>query len=100
MRSLAMSVMVAALSLAPLAGTAAVGSAPPSDTSVLLAQGGPPQGWWEREGRVDELRERYWRLPPPQRARYDYLEAGIRARQEAIDRARREQYQLLHWGGY
>jgi hypothetical protein len=102
MRSLSTSLMVAALSLVPLVGSAApVAMVPtlPSDTSVLLAQGGPPEGgWWEREGRPDDLRERYWHLPPPERYRYNQLEQQIRELQDRQEQLRREQRRILRWG--
>jgi hypothetical protein len=102
MRILSASFAVAALVLLPLAGSAMppAPAARPSGASVIQDQGqGQPQGWWEREGRPDELRERYWRLPPRERARYNQLEMQIRQLQEQIDQAHREQYRILRWGG-
>lgn len=100
MRILSTSFAVAALSLLPLAGSAMppAPAAAPSGAYVIQAQG-QPQGWWEREGRPDELRQRYWRLPPRERARYDRLEMQIRQLQDQIDQAHREQYRILRWGG-
>ena len=101
MRSLSLSVAIAALSLLPTvasAGLATAPSVPSSETSVLLAQGGPP-GWWEQEGRVDELRDRYWHLPPRERFRYNQLEAQIRDLEFRQQQLRREQRRILRWGG-
>lgn len=74
----------------------------------------PAQDWWEREGHADELRERYWRLPPPERARYDQLQDEInhlewrrehdgdryeaRRMFEHIEQLRHEQRRILRWG--
>jgi hypothetical protein len=100
MRSLSLSVAIAALSLLPAAAAPATApSTPPSETSVLLAQGGPPPGWWEQEGRVDELRDRYWHLPPRERFRYNQLEAQIRDLEFRQQQLRREQRRILRWGG-
>jgi len=102
MRSLSLSVAIAALSLLPglaSAAPAATPSMPSSDTAVVLAQGGPPQGWWEQEGRPDELRDRYWRLPPRERFRYDQLEQQIRDLRIRQEQLRREQRRILRWGG-
>ena len=102
MRSLSLSVAIAALSLLPAvasAGPATAQPVPSGDTSVLLAQGGPPQGWWEQEGRPDELRDRYWRLPPRERFRYDQLENQIRDLEARQQQLRREQRRILRWGG-
>ena len=102
MRSLTLSVAIAALSLLPAVASAAPAiatDASPADTAVLLAQGGPPQGWWEREGRPDELRDRYWHLPPRERFRYDQLEQQIRELQAREEQLRREQRRILRWGG-
>lgn len=101
MRFLSRPLIVAALSLLPIAGSAAPAALPtasPSHASVLLAQGGPPQGWWEQEGRQDELRQRYWRLPPPERYRYNQLEQQIRELQARQEQLRREQRRILRWG--
>ena len=104
MRSLSASLMVAALSLLPAVGSAAPAvprSPSPGDSSVVLAQyvvqGGPP-GWWEQEGRQDELRERYWHLPPRERFRYDQLEAQVRDLWIRQQQLRREQRRILRWG--
>lgn len=72
------------------------------------------QDWWERDGHADELRDRYWHLPPPERARYDDLQGKIdrlewqrehdgdryEARRifETIEQLRREQRHILRWG--
>jgi hypothetical protein len=102
MRSLSLSVAIAALSLLPAVASAAPAappSMPSSDTAVVLAQGGPPQGWWEQEGHGDELRGRYWHLPPRERIRYDQLEQQIRDLQARQEQFRREQRRILRWGG-
>ena len=100
MRLLSLSVAIAALSLLPAtAAPVTARSIPSSETSVLLAQGGPPQGWWEQEGRVDELRDRYWHLPPRERFRYNQLEAQIRDLEFRQQQLRREQRRILRWGG-
>jgi hypothetical protein len=101
MRSLSLSLAIAALSLLPAVASAAPATTlrPSSDAAVLLAQGGPPPGWWEQEGHGDELRDRYWRLPPRERFRYDQLEAQIRDLQARQEQARREQRRILRWGG-
>jgi len=100
MRSLSLSVAIAALSLLPAVASAApaITANPASaDAAVLLAQGGPP-GWWEQEGHADELRERYWRLPPPERYRYNQLEQQIRDLQSRQEQLREEQRRILRWG--
>ncbi|HEV3174580.1 MAG TPA: hypothetical protein VGZ72_01245 [Stellaceae bacterium] len=102
MRSLSLSLTIAALSLLPAVASAApatMPSMPAGDPSALLAQGGPPPGWWEQEGRPDDLRDRYWHLPPRERFRYDQLEAQIRDLQARQEQARREQRRILRWGG-
>jgi hypothetical protein len=100
MRSLSLSVAIAALSLLPAtAAPVTAPSIPSSETSVLLVQGGPPQGWWEQEGRPDELRDRYWHLPPRERFRYNQLEAQIRDLEFRQQQLRREQRRILRWGG-
>jgi len=102
MRSLSLPLAIAALSLLPVVGSAAPAATPamPSgDASVLLAQGGPPPGWWEQEGHANELRDRYWRLPPRERFRYDQLEQQIRDLQARQEQLRREQHRILRWGG-
>jgi Spy/CpxP family protein refolding chaperone len=101
MRPFFASLAVAAVSLLPVLASAAPATAPttPSDnTPVQLAQGGPPGGWWEQEDRVDELRQRYWQLPPPQRYRYNQLEAQVRDLQARQEQLRREQRRILRWG--
>ncbi|HKF70752.1 MAG TPA: hypothetical protein VKB68_03305, partial [Stellaceae bacterium] len=55
-------------------------------------------GWWEQEGRQDELRERYWRLSPPERYRYNQLEAQIRDLWVRQQQLRQEQRRILRWG--
>ena len=100
MRSLSLLVAMAALSLLPAVASAAPAIMPNSasvNSHVLLAQGGPP-GWWEQEGHADELRERYWRLPPPERYRYNQLEQQIRDLQARQDQLREEQRRILRWG--
>jgi hypothetical protein len=102
MRSLSVSLAIAALSLLPAVASAApatTSSTPASDSAVLLVQGGPPQGWWEQEGHGDELRNRYWHLPPRERFRYDHLEQQIRDMQARQEQLRREQRHILQWGG-
>jgi hypothetical protein len=97
MRSLSLSLAIAAVSLLPAVASAAPATGPVGNTSELLAQYQQPPGWWEQSGRGDEARDRYWRLSPPQRRRYDDLEAWIRQKQAQIESARREQRQLLRW---
>jgi hypothetical protein len=100
MRILSASLAVAALAVLPLAGSAAPVTAPQAKSAssrIVLVQGQEP-GWWEREGRPDELRERYWRLPPPERARYNQVEMEIRQLQARIDQLHRQQYHILRWG--
>lgn len=102
MRSLSASLMIAVVSFLPSAGSAAPAAMPsssPTDSSVLLAQGGPPPGWWEQEGRPDELRDRYWHLPPRERYHYDQLEQQIRDLEARQQQLRREQRRMLRWGG-
>ena len=107
MRSLSASLMIAALSLLPSVGSAAPAALPNQPTTsapLLLVQGGPvvvqggPPGWWEQESRQDELRERYWRLSPPERYRYNQLEAQIRDLWFRQEQLRREQRRILRWG--
>lgn len=101
MRPIVLSSIAAVIfALTPVSGFA--GSvAPPRAPSVS-----PPiilvDGWWEHEHRFNEARERYWRLPPPVLARYNRLQAEIdqlRARRaeidRRIDRALREQHEIL-----
>ena len=101
MRSLSLSLAIAAVSLLPAAASAAPGTSPSEVSSVQLVQyyqQQQPPGWWEQEGRGDELRARYWRLPPPERYRYDQLEQQIRDLQARQDQLRREQRRMLRWG--
>lgn len=101
------SLAIAALSLLPSIASAGPATTPPTATgsTVELAQQygqppgyGQPQGWWEQEGRADELRQRYWQLPPPQRYRYNQLEQQIRDLQLRQEQLRRDQRRLLRWG--
>jgi len=101
MRSLSLSLAIAAVSLVPTVASASPTTAP-NDTTLLAQyqqQYQQPPGWWEQEGRGDELRQRYWQLPPPQRARYNQLEQQIRDLQARQDQLRREQRRILRWGG-
>ncbi len=101
MRPFSASLAIIALSLLPAAASAAPitgSSTPAGDTSVRLAQYQPPPGWWEQSGRPDDLRDRYWHLPPRERYRYDQLEAQIRDLQARQDQLRREQRRILRWG--
>jgi len=99
MRSLSLSLAIAAVSLLPAVASAAPATGPSVDTSVQLVQYYQQQpGWWEQEGRPDELRERYWQLSPPQRYRYNQLEAQIRDLQARQEQLRREQRRILRWG--
>ena len=97
MRLLSASLMVASLSLLP-----SLSSAAPAPESTLLAQYQQQYqqqpGWWEQEGRQDELRERYWRLSPPERYRYNQLEAQIRDLWVRQQQLRQEQRRILRWG--
>jgi hypothetical protein len=116
MRKLSIAFGATLLAFAPV-----VGSAAPALPDVNA--GGRPavtlaQGWWEHEGRYEELRERYWRLPPRERARYNDLQLQIdrlerrqhrefregdrpEAREiaERIEHLRREQQRILRYGG-
>ena len=91
--------LMAAVTLVPLAAIAA--PAPPPIPAVRAADHViQVQGWWEQEHREDSFRDRYWRLPPEQRARYDRLEFQIRRaqerlRHEAREGDRREYYQVV-----
>lgn len=100
MRSLSLSLAIAAVSLLPAVTSAAPATGPAGDPSELLAQYQPPpqQGWWEQQSNPDELRQRYWQLPPPQAARYNQLEYQVRQLQFRIDQLRREQRRILRWG--
>lgn len=106
--------LTAAIVLFPLIAVAAPSYAP----TPGAAQGRvvPVQGWWEQERREDSFRDRYWHLPPQQRAQYDRLEFQIRRSQERlrhearegdrreyyrvvaqIEQMRREQYRILRF---
>ena len=101
MRSLSLSIAIAAVSLLPAVASAAPGTNPAGDTADLLAQYQQyqqPPGWWEQSGRGDELRQRYWRLPPQERYRYDQLENQIRDLQARQEQLRRDQRRILRWG--
>jgi Spy/CpxP family protein refolding chaperone len=116
MRKLSMAVGATVLALAPVLAAAApaVSSAPHAGRAGITLV----QGWWEREGRHEELRDRYWRLPPYERDRYNRLQYDIErlerrqhrewregdrpeAREIAqrIDELRREQWRILRYGG-
>jgi Spy/CpxP family protein refolding chaperone len=93
-----------------VAGAAAPGHAapivPPQEARTRPAIV-PVQGWWESERRRDRAREAYWRLPPPALERYNRLEYEIRQLtaqrrelDERIERARREQHELLGFRGW
>lgn len=91
------SLCAAAIAFSPLAAMAAPGfqATPGSAPSHVLNV----DGWWEQEHRADNFRDRYWQLPPEQRARYDQLEFQIRRlqdrqRHEAREGDRREYYQI------
>jgi hypothetical protein len=101
MRPLYASLAIVALGLLPSlasAAPAAVPSTSPAPESTLLAQFQPPQGWWEQSGRGDDLRDRYWHLPPRERYHYDQLESQIRDLQARQEQLRREQRRILRWG--
>ena len=101
MRSLSLSLVIAAVTLSPAVAGPAPATNLPDNTSAQLVQyyqQQQPQGWWEREGRPDELRERYWQLPPPQRFRYNQLEQQIRELEARQEQLRREQRRILRWG--
>jgi hypothetical protein len=115
MRKLSIAIGATLLALAPAVGSAAPalphrGSGDPAITLV--------QGWWEREGRQEELRERYWRLPPREREEYNHIQFEIdrlerrqhrefregdrpEAREiaERIEHLRHEQRRILRYGG-
>ena len=100
MRPLHTSLAVVSLSLLPslaVAAPAALPNTSPAPDSELLAQYQPPPGWWEQSGRGDELRERYWRLPPRERYRYDQLQSQIRDLEARQEQLRREQRRILRW---
>lgn len=100
MRSLNASLAIVALSLLPSLAAAAPTALPSTSSvqdSTLLVQYQPPQGWWEQSGRGDEIRERYWRLPPRERYRYDQLEQQIRDLEARQQQLRREQRRILRW---
>lgn len=103
-----------AIAFFPLIATAAPNT-PPAENR---ARGHvvPVQGWWEQERRHESFRDRYWQLPPEQRARYDQLEFQIRRLQERqrheiregdrreyygiaarIEQMRREQYRIMRF---
>ena len=101
MRSLSLSIAIAAVSLLPVMASAAPVPNPAADTSEQLVQYQQyqqPPGWWEQSGRGDELRQRDWQLPPPQRYRYNQLEQQIRELEARQEQLRREQRRLLRWG--
>jgi hypothetical protein len=101
MRPLYASLAIAVVGLLPSlasAGPAVPSSASPASESTLLVQYQPPQGWWEQSGRRDDLRDRYWHLPPRQRYRYDQLEQQIRDLQARQEQLRHEQRRILRWG--
>jgi len=58
-------------------------------------------GWWEQESRNPDARDRYWRLPPGQRQRYDKLQAEqsrraeLRRRYDDDDRRAVQQQHLI-----
>ena len=101
--------------LKPVLG-AVIALAPMAAHAATAPQVIPVQGWWEDEHREASFRDRYWHLPPQQRARYDQLEFQIhraedRLRHEAregdrreyvqvsaqIEHMRREQYRILRF---
>jgi hypothetical protein len=100
MRSLSLSLAIAAASLLSVVANAAPATSPAGDISELLAQyqpPPPPPGWWEQSGRPDDLRDRYWHLGPRDRYRYDQLESQIRDLQARQEQLRREQRRILRW---
>ena len=99
MRSLSLSLAIAAVSLLPAVASAAPATSPPGDTSQLAQYqpSPPPPGWWEQTGRGDDLRQRYWHLPPRERYRYDQLEQQIRDLEARQQQLRREQRRILRW---
>jgi hypothetical protein len=99
MRAFSASLAIVALSLLPATVSAAPTTTPAGDAAVQVAQyQPPPPGWWEQSGRGDELRDRYWHLPPRARNRYDQLEQQIRSLQAQQEQMRREQRRILRWG--
>jgi hypothetical protein len=114
MPRLATSLCSAMIAFFPLAAVAAPDFAPAP--AAAPSQFVRVQGWWQEEHREDAFRDRYWRLPPEQRERYDQLEFRIRQlheRQrhevresdrreyyelaEQIEQMRRDQYRILHF---
>jgi hypothetical protein len=55
------------------------------------------QGWWEQQGRPDELRDRYTHLRGEDARRYNEMQAQINDMQGRIAQLQREQQRLLHW---
>ena len=113
MRRMLLSLCSALLVASPLIANAAPQLVAPAPAARHIV---PVQGWWEQERRHDDFRDRYWRLPPDQQARYNQLEFRIRQLQERqrheyregdrrsfyrlgaeIEQARREQYRILHF---
>lgn len=103
----------AILAFAPLAAVAAPSLPAPVTVQSPIVH---VEGWWEEEHREDAFRDRYWHLPPEQRAHYDQLEFRIRQAQERqrheyregdrrefyalgeqIEQMRREQYRILQF---
>lgn len=116
MRKLLISVAAAAVTMSPLLGIAA----PRPSAAIAEVRPGFTRvdGGWEHEGRYEEMRERYWRLPPEARERYNRLQFEIdqlqrRQRHEAgegdwpegreiaerIEELRHEQYRILRYAG-
>ncbi len=92
MRKAALSMSAVIALLFPLGALAAVPA--PTPRAPAAAAIIPVQGWWDpRE--AHELQERYYRLPPPARDRYDRLEAQIHELQH-------QQREILegHWQHY
>jgi len=97
-------VALALLGLTPVAGTAAP-MVPETTTagrpSITLVE-----GWWEQQHREEEYRDRYWRLPPRERDRYNRLQYQINQLQQQrqqidaqLNRAQQDQYRLLGYQG-
>jgi hypothetical protein len=102
--------VAAGISLVP-----AVASAAPPVVLPALVAAAPVlvEDWWEREGHVEELRDRYWHLSPVERARYDEIQGEIdrlewkrahdgdryEARRifEHVLQLRHEQHHILRW---
>lgn len=76
-RLLIASAALSLLAFSPVGGQAAPAAPRPDSAynpSVVLVD-----GWWEQEHH-DDAPDRYWKLPPGQRQKYDKLQAAQRQR--------------------